>query len=231
MTSYSEYLNGAEHDLEPYAGWPEIRYAIVGSPRTGTNLLSDYLNQLGLGAPMEYFSRYSIEVLPPRLGAWTPADYANVLMSRRTSSIIGFDGKPTTAVFGVKTLWPYEWQRVQAFIWPNRIIRMFREEKEDQIKSYARARVSDVWAVMQGDDYDATSDQPELEPEALVDAENIIMKLEQFWNGAAESNVAFSYEYLVAEPVDTLQHIIDEVFELDVTVPDDITARTRKLAT
>ncbi len=225
MTSYSEYMNGEEQDLPPFIGWPEPRYSIIGSPRTGTNLLCDYLNQLGLGVPMEYFSRWTIETMPDRFGAANPTEYSNALLVHRTS-VVEDEG-----IFGVKALWPYEWQRIQTFVWTNRVIRMFREEKEDQVLSYARARISDTWALMEGDDYDAPTDQPEPEPEELVNAENVILKLEQFWNGAAESNVAFSYEYLRDKPVEALQHIVDEVFEINLTVPDDITARTKSGAT
>ena len=220
-TSYSEYMSGEEHNLPYFGGFPEIRYAVIGSPRTGTNLLCDYLSQLGLGVPMEYFSRWTIEDLPNRLGSLNPSEYGSDLLSNRTSA---FDDE---SVFGVKALWPYEWQRIQTFIWPNRIIRMFREEKEDQVLSYARARITGTWAVMGDDELPTYDEAPE--PEDLVDAENVIMKLEQFWNQAAESNAAFSYEYLRDKPVDALRHIVDEVFELSVEVPDDITPRTRKL--
>ena len=228
MTTYSEEMIKEEYDLAGSpSGWPDIRYAIVGSPRSGSNLLCDYLTQLGLGVPMEYMSRWTVEKLPTRLGAWTPTDYGNVLLGRRTSSIIGVDGRPTTTVFGVKTLRPYEWQRAQTFIWPNWIIRLFREEKEPQVLSYAKARASEDYVLWDGDEHPPEPEAPT--PEELVSSENIIMQLEQFWNqAAAESNVAFSYEYLAEKPKELLQHIVDEVFEVDVTIPDDITPRIRK---
>ncbi len=87
MTSYSEYMNGEEQDLPPFIGWPEQRYSIIGSPRTGTNLLCDYLNQLGLGVPMEYFSRWTIETMPDRFGAANPTEYSNALLVHRTSVV------------------------------------------------------------------------------------------------------------------------------------------------
>lgn len=220
--SYCEFMAQEEHDQEPLSVWPDIRYAIVGSPRTGSNLLCSYLYQLGLGVPMEYLSRWTTEHLPERLGAWTPTNYVETLFSRRTSVI-----PPDTSVFGVKTLWPYEWQRAQSFLWPTHVIRLFREDQDQQAESYAIARKSGIYTVIE-----EPGPPPEVpSPEEITQAGQVLTQLDQFWNQNVDAQAAFSYEFLVDEPVAALEHIVEEVFDLEIEVPPDIQPITKKQGT
>lgn len=217
--SYGQVMITPEFDVAN-SGYPDIKYAIVGSPRSGTNLLCDLLFQMGYGVPMEYVNSATAEVMMKRLDTPTPGDYAKAVVNLRTTS---------NGVFGVKCIMPTEWARVVELFWVNRVIRIIREDRDAQARSFARAVKTQYWC-----DIGDPDDRPvavSVEDDEVGKAAAILQQYETFYEqNIATPHILISYEYLVSQKKEALRAIAKDVFQ-DAILGDwePPRARIRKL--
>jgi LPS sulfotransferase NodH len=196
--SWSEHVLGEEHDLFPDYGapGPTIRYAIIGTPRSGTNLLGSLLHKMGYGIPAEYFSDWMIDKMIETRGFQGPFDYYTALFGSRTSE---------AGVFGCKSVQASELQRIKMVVEPNLIIRMSREDKRAQAESFVRAAKTSTYVALE---------DSEQVPSVIVSEDEIRQtlerqaQLEQFLEtNVGPGHVLISYEYLVSNTDDVLRHL------------------------
>jgi LPS sulfotransferase NodH len=182
---------------------PPIRYVVVGSPRTGTNLLCDLLYQTGMGVPMEYLTGPTARQLADRWSVM-PTEYLHQVMHRRTN--------PDNGVFGLKITQPHEWEAAQG-IWPTHVIQVVREDRQAQILSLARALKTQYWA-----DVGDPDDRPlAVEPtdQELTQAESTVVGLSQVWQ-QLPSDLQVSYEFLVKDRETAIRTIVEQLLGLEL---------------
>ena len=212
MKSYTELIMQEEFDVED-APAPTSRFILVGSPRTGSNLLADLLRSVGIGIPAEYFAPNVIDDLMTDWGCYGPMDYITEVFSRRTA---------LTGIFGTKAMNPGEWQRALDAVWPQHVIYIVREDKDAQVESLARAMRTKYFA-------DVGDERPVIVPDAndeLRAAAEHIAETEAWFvkNGVASgATITVSYEYLVANPDDVVRNI---ALAFGISLPDDWTHDT-----
>lgn len=206
--SYTELMTASEYDVSAPSA-PVVRYAIVGSPRSGSNLLSDLLYQMGLGVPMEYFSPPAMNRLSERWGAFGPMEYSGYLFANRTSE---------NGVFGVKVVNQIEWMRASQVVWPTHVIRLVREDREQQAESLAKVMVSQRYIALKGDASELVGREPT--PEELQYAAGEIEGSEAWYDqNLGQPSGLLSYEYLVKETETALRNI--HTLLTDETLTDD----------
>ena len=109
-----------------------IRYLILAEPRTGSALLADYLTGARFGWPREYYGIKEGSHL-------------------RGQGLI--DAFTAGGIFGIKTVQPHHAAKALEELDLTHVIRLTRRDRNAQIMSLARASVSTVWHVEEGDDY------------------------------------------------------------------------------
>ena len=196
-SSYTGLMADARFDTGPTGTTPDVRYLICSSPRTGSNLLCDYLWQIGYGVPMEYLEPVAMRLLVGRWGSDSPRSYLLDLLTRRQ-----VDG-----VFGAKA---HYWQLAQS--WGGRepiafthYVRLTREDRAAQVRSHARAKATRRWINLNGDpDY--------YEPDAreIGVAAGAIARDNAGWSAHLEgrAHLAVTYEQLVADPQATVDRVV-----------------------
>lgn len=217
--SWSQMVMGEDYDLFPEFDAPgaSIRYVIIGTPRSGTNLLSSMLYKMGYGVPAEYHNDYMLDNMIKQRGFQGPADYYTGLFGLRTSA----DG-----VFGCKTVQPNDLPRIKMSTEPNFIIRMGREDKEAQAQSFLKSMKTKQYIQIEGG--------PKA-PEVLTSDEEVhevrmqIEQMDQFFdNNIGQGHTLISYEYLVQNTDEVLRHLAkafgDELPE-DWTHPSPVTQK------
>lgn len=219
VTSWSEHVLAEDMDLFPDFDAPgaSIRYVIIGTPRSGTNLLCSLLQEMGYGVPAEYYSDWMMDKMIESRGFQGPLDYYTGVMATRTSA----DG-----VFGCKTVQPGELGRIRMAVEPNVVIRMSREDKDAQAESFVKAMKTGNYVQLDGEPSPAvvvTDEEREQTRERLAQMEMYLN--ENIGNG----HLLIGYEYLVNSTDEVLRHIAqmfgDELPE-DWTHP---TPKTRKM--
>lgn len=199
--SYSIWLAGQELDQPIPRHPPKLRYMIAATPRTGSNLLCDYLRQLGLGLPAEYLELGTAEVLMKRWGCW-PTEYIDRLMKLRT---VG-------DAFGIKVMKP---DVMIQQIMPLRFIRMIRENAGDQVDSLARAMTTNYFTDI-GDPEDRPSAEPVEPSQAVLNmASAIVVSQNKIWDDQFRrvDNMTVSYEVLVAKPHEVMEKVLEYLTE------------------
>lgn len=196
--SWTEHVLSEEYDLFPDYDAPgaTIRYCIIGTPRSGTNLLGSLLHKMGYGVPAEYFGDYALEKWIETRGFQGPFDYYTGLFGSRTSE----DG-----VFGCKAIAPHELPRMKLVVEPNVIIRMSRENKDAQAASFVRAMKTKHYVQLEGEDRapDVIATEDEIQQ-----VKGQIMGTEAFYEeNVGNGNVLLTYEYLVSNTDEVLRHI------------------------
>lgn len=186
---------------------PEKRYLIFGTPRSGTNLLSDLMRQCNLGVPAEYFTNYAIRKMMTMYNTHSIVDLMDVLMQRRTTE---------NGIFGAKAVSPLEVQRIDQWIIPEVHIRVLREDKKAQAKSLAHAQKTQYWADV-GDKTDRPVPIVVTEDE-VANAAALIEYIEGVWDTQINPTFTISYEFLIQDAEQVLRNLM-ESFEVDV--PDD----------
>lgn len=181
------------------------RYLICSEPRSGSNLLCDYLFQLGFGVPCEYFEDAAANVLMRRWRA-TPTNYGDELLRHRTMN----------GVVGAKITYAYEWNRALNALWPNRpIIRTRRRDRNAQAMSLARANRRGTWCYFGPDLTPASKVAPvEVSDFDLKEAARRIDTIGAFFDRAVETYpfVEVWFEDLVERPAETIDGVLRTVF-------------------
>lgn len=197
MKSYTELMRQEKFDTSgpvlKSEEYPRTRFLVVGTPRSGSNLLCDLLYQSGFGVPMEYFSTPAAHHLIDRWGV-NASEYVAEVVNRRT----------TDGIFGAKLFYPHEFEFAR-HVWPTHLIRLQREDKQAQARSFALANKTGYFADV-GDPDERPETLQEPSAQEITQAEQIILQLEQFWN-SVNVDAMVSYEYIVRDKEDTLRNI------------------------
>lgn len=126
-----------EHDNVEAVDPPHTIYLIAGLPRTGSSLLCDYLQQMGLGFPTEYYVQYARTTYGNRHGAFSPAAYADLLIKLRTRN----------GYFGGKAVSPDTIKFALQWTPPTHIIEIRRNNRIAQVRSLAVAMDSGQYSL------------------------------------------------------------------------------------
>ena len=132
-------------DREPQ----RLRYAILISPRTGSDLLCGYLRRCGVGIPYEYLNPINATTIAARIGALTPdkkifADryYNGIVKRRRKKGIFGIKLQADHPLIFNQQKRDKAIKFVQRF---DRYIVLTRRDKIAQAISYVRAARTEQW--------------------------------------------------------------------------------------
>jgi LPS sulfotransferase NodH len=205
MHSWTEYLSQARFDQPEFVGTPKIRLVLVALPRTGSNLLSDYLHQLGIGVPMEYYSPPAKRLLADRWNVLR--GYTDALVSRRTVHRTTTD---PASVFATKAINPVELNEARLQTMPTHLVGVDRFDRRAQSYSFARASKTGYFA-----DVGDPDDRPRLIEPSAGEAREASAMLEKIRNAyrmmCPDLKLTVYYEALIEDPVATVNDVIDHL--------------------
>jgi predicted O-linked N-acetylglucosamine transferase (SPINDLY family)/LPS sulfotransferase NodH len=198
MTAKFDYLMSSERDFAPWNGLPRCRYLICSTARSGSNLVSDMLQQTQLaGQPMEYLNgNYVAAELRVRGQGYIDDGKIDVMaylaaLERRRTSPNGW--------FGVKA----HFEHVEKIFLKNQalgrallkrfdcFVQLRRRDKLAQAVSLYKARVTQVWSSLDfnfiADDDPRRTLSVSFEPEGIMRALADIVRQELAWEHCLES--------------------------------------------
>jgi trehalose 2-sulfotransferase len=201
---------------------PSVRavFFMAYTVRSGSNLLCDYLSQLGIGQPTEFFQPpfgitnswfyQEVQVAPDNFAAFLPA------LTQRFS---------LNGIFGAKLGWAHrnalEHAVAQTFGYPSLKeafnplwIRITRQDRIAQAISVWRALHSQVWLRRRGE---ASSElyNPPYEYDSLKKALMEVLSVEYVWSEYFRRHgiepISLTYEELAADPVAMVRRVADPI--------------------
>lgn len=251
MTEMHYETNKESFDFPSWVGRPEVCYAIVSTPRSGSNMLVRALWQSGVaGAPEEYLTPLFMSDFTGRFGrlrenlkskdAWLSgnkifdgelAEYVKLLMRIRTSPNGVFGLKLHASHFSFEHLSLIDVNRV---IQLDKVIRITRKNKVRQAISLIFATETDQWI----DDPEwnsiskplkKASSDIEYDEKRIHEALGYLEELETFSNSLIENwkipSLEVSYEDLCDKYSDVMKGALDFLGVETTSLPIEVNIR------